>query len=148
VNFDRANPRPLGVRISERQREAIDRYAGDVESALKSLIRKQKLAKPPVPLKSAAEISPARGLDIFREVFSPAPLAEDNDERQSRTQAIVDSEVVPGLSVISPRDAVLKHASIFSDVWALAISWDYAPYILMLAFLFFPSAERAAGFKD
>ena len=35
-----------------------------------------------------------------------------------------------------------------NDVWALAIAWDYAAYILMLAFLFFPSAERAAGFKD
>ncbi|MEO0851207.1 MAG: hypothetical protein AAFY04_07345, partial [Pseudomonadota bacterium] len=56
--------------------------------------------------------------------------------------------IIPGLSVITPRDAVLKNFQIFSDVWALAMSWDYASYILLLAFLFFPSAERAAGFKD
>ena len=55
---------------------------------------------------------------------------------------------MPGLSAISPRDAVLKNANIFSDIWALALSWDYAPYILMFAFLFFPSAERAREFKD
>lgn len=49
---------------------------------------------------------------------------------------------------MSPRDAVLKHAQVISDVWALGIAWDYASYVLMLAFLFFPSAERAAVRKD
>lgn len=145
--FARANPKPVGTRVSTRQREAIDRYAEEVESALASMIRSQKLQKPPVPVKSAAELSPARGLDIFREVFNPSPPPEE-PEKISRAQSVVDAEFVPGLSAISPRDAVLKNANIFSDVWALAISWDYAPYILMLAFLFFPSAERAQGFKD
>lgn len=146
-NFARANPRPVGARISERQREAMNAYAEEVESALQSLIRSQKLQKPPVPIKSAAEKSPARGLDIFREMFDPPPPPEE-PETVSRRQSVVDAEFVPGLSTMTPRDAVLKHANIFSDVWALALSWDYAPYILMLAFLFFPSAERAAGFKD
>lgn len=146
-NFARANPKPVGARISARQEEAMDRYAEEVESALQSLIRSQKLQKPPVPIKSAAEKSPARGLDIFREMFDPSPPPEE-PETVSRRQSVVDAEFVPGLSTMTPRDAVLKHANIFSDVWALAISWDYAPYILMLAFLFFPSAERAAGFKD
>lgn len=145
--FARANPKPVGSRISPRQQEAIDRYAKDVESALASMIRSQKLQKPPVPIKSAAELSPARGLDIFREILNPPPPSEA-PERISRAQSVVDAEFIPGLSTISPRDAVLKNANIFSDVWALAISWDYAPYILMLAFLFFPSAERAHGFKD
>jgi hypothetical protein len=66
----------------------------------------------------------------------------------SRTLSVVISETVPSLSTITPRDAVLKNANIFSDIWALAIAWDYAAYVLMLAYLFFPSAERAAGFKD
>ena len=92
-------------------------------------------------------MSPARGLDIFREIFNP-PAAPEEPETVSRAQSVVDAEFIPGLSTLTPRDAVLKHANIFSDVWALAISWDYAPYILMLAFLFFPSAERAQGFKD
>lgn len=146
-NFDRANPRPVGARISARQHEAIDSYADDVERALKSLISKQKRQKPPVPLKSEAEKSPARGLDIFREMISPTPPPPE-PETVSRRQEIVDAEFVPGLSTITPRDAVLKHANIFADVWALALSWDYAPYLLMLAFLFFPSAERAEGYKD
>ena len=147
ANFNRANPKPVGARITARQHVAIDRYAAEVEDALKTLVRRQKLAKPPIPQKSAAELSPARGLEIFREWLSPPePVAEE--EKRSRTQAIVAQEFVPGLSAITPRDAVLKNANIFSDVWALAISWDYAPYILMFAFLFFPSAERAAGYKD
>ena len=147
INFDRANPKPVGARLTARQREAIDRYAEDVESALRSLIRKQKLAKPPVPVKSAAELSPSRGLQIFADWITP-PEPEPEPERVSRTQAVVAAEVVPGLSTITPRDAVLKNANIFSDIWALAISWDYAAYVLMFAFLFFPSAERAAGYKD
>ncbi len=144
-SFARANPKPS--RITAAQSRAINNYAEEIEGALSSLIRSQKLQKPPVPLKSAAELSPARGLDIFRELFDPPPPPEE-PEKVSRRQSVVDAEFVPGLSTITPRDAVLKNASIFSDVWALAISWDYAPYILMLAFLFFPSAERAAGFKD
>ncbi|MEO1137085.1 MAG: hypothetical protein AAFW68_10845 [Pseudomonadota bacterium] len=147
ANFDRANPQPVGARITPSQREAIDRYADDVESALRSLISRQKRQKPAPPIKSAAELSPARGLDIFTELFNPPPPPAE-PERISRAQAIVDAEFIPGLSTLTPRDAVLKHANIFSDVWALALSWDYAPYILMLAFLFFPSAERAAGYKD
>ncbi len=147
ANFARANPQPVGARITAGQRAAIERYAGDVEGALKSLISRQKRAKPAPPIKSAAELSPARGLDIFREIFNP-PAPPEEPETVSRAQSVVDAEFIPGLSTLTPRDAVLKHANIFSDVWALAISWDYAPYILMLAFLFFPSAERAQGFKD
>lgn len=147
ASFARANPKPNGARLSAAQSRAINRYADDVEAALKSLIRKQKLAKPPVPRKSAAELSPARGLDIINELISE-PVAPAPEERVSRTQAVVAAEFVPSLSTISPRDAVLKNANIFSDIWALAISWDYAAYILMFAFLFFPSAERAARYKD
>ena len=146
-SFSRANPKPNAARLSAAQRGAIDRYGDDVEASLRSLIRRQKLAKPPVPLASAAELSPARGLDIVGELFAePAPPGPS--ERVSRTQAVVAAEFVPGLSTITPRDAVLKNANIFSDIWALAISWDYAAYVLMFAFLFFPSAERAARFKD
>lgn len=149
ANFDRANPKPFAGdnRLSQGQRDAIDRYAQDVEKALKGLIRKQKLAKPPEPLKSAAEKSPARGLAIIATLISPVQSSGD-EKKKSRTQAVVATEFVPGLSEITPRDAVLKNANIFSDVWALAIAWDYASYVLMLAYLFFPSAERAAGFKD
>ena len=147
ASFSRANPKPNPARLSTAQTEAINRYADDVESALRSLIRRQKLAKPPVPQKSAAELSPARGLDIVRELFAE-PVPPPPEERVSRTQAVVAAEFVPGLSTISPRDAVLKNANIFSDIWALAVSWDYAAYILMFAFLFFPSAERAAPYKD
>ena len=145
-NFYRANPKPVGARMSAAQRAAIDRYAEEVESALSSLVRSQKLAKPPVPIKSYAELYPARGLDIFNEIFDPPEPVEE--EKVSRRLAVVMAEFIPSLSVISPRDAVLKNANIFSDIWALAVAWDYAAYVLMLAYLFFPSAERAAGFKD
>jgi hypothetical protein len=151
ANFDRANPKPtIGgtSRLSPGQRAAIDRYAEEVKSALETLVRRQKLAKPPAPLKSAAELSPERGLEIFATWFEPAPVDKNEEERVSRTAAVVAAEFVPGLSTITPRDAVLKNANIFSDVWALAIAWDYAAYVLMLAFLFFPSAERAPGHKD
>lgn len=147
ASFSRANPKPAGARLSSAQQAAIDRYADDIEKALKSLIRKQKSAKPPIPLKSAAEQSPARGLNIIKNAFSP-PQALPAPERVSRTQAVVAAEHIPALSSITPRDAVLKNANIFSDIWALAVSWDYAAYLLMFAFLFFPSAERAAGYKD
>lgn len=146
ATFARANPKPAG-RINSNQQRAIDRYADEVERALKSLISKQKRAKPPVPVKSAAEVSPARGLEIFQDILSPSPPPAE-EGRVSRTAAVVAAEVIPNLSKITPRDAVLKNANIFSDIWALAISWDYAAYILLFAYLFFPSAERAAGFKD
>ncbi|MGE0409842.1 MAG: hypothetical protein AB7P23_11360 [Amphiplicatus sp.] len=146
--FDRANPLP-NSELSNGQSSAIRRYSDTVKSALDTLVRKQKLAKPPIPLKSAAELSPERGLDILLAWFAPkAPPAPAEEERVSRTAAVVAQEFVPSLSTIGPRDAVLKNAQIFSDVWALAIAWDYAAYILMLAYLLFPSAERAAGFKD
>lgn len=146
-NFYRANPKPAGTRMTSAQSAAIDRYADEVESALSSLVRSQKLAKPPVPIKSYSELFPARGIDIFREIFS-RPTESAETEPVSRRLSVVMAEFIPSLSIISPRDAVLKNANIFSDIWALAIAWDYAAYILMLAFLFFPSAERAAGFKD
>lgn len=147
ASIARSNPKPVATRLTAGQQRAIDEYTEEVESALRSLNRKQKLAKPPVPVKSAAELSPARGLQIIGDLISPPPAPEE-PERVSRTQTVVAAEFVPGLSTITPRDAVLKHANIFSDIWALAISWDYAAYILMFAFLFFPSAERAAGYKD
>ena len=148
ANFDRANPKPYSAdtRLSSAQREAIDRYAEDVEKALKRVLSKQKRAKPTRPRKSAAEISPERGLDIIYRIF--VPREEVVEEPPRRTQSVVEAEFIPALSTITPRDAVLKNANIFSDVWALAIAWDYASYILMLAYLFFPSAERAANFKD
>ncbi len=146
-NFYRANPKPVGARMTQAQSDAIDRYADDVESALGSLVRSQKLAKPPVPIKSYAELYPARGLEIFDEVFSPKEEPVEQ-ERVSRRIEVVKAEFIPSLSTITPRDAVLKNANIFSDIWALAFAWDYAAYVLMLAYLFFPSAERAAGFKD
>jgi len=148
ANFPRANPKPVGARLTAAQRAAIDRYAEEIDNALMSLVRKQRIAKPPIPLKSAAEISPERGLEIFRTWGAAETDPETEEESVSRTQSVVKAEVVPGVSTITPRDAVLKHANIFSDIWALAISWDYAPYVLMFAFLFFPSAERAAGYKD
>lgn len=147
ASIARANPKPNASTLSAGQSQAIDEYTGEILSALRSLIRKQKLTKPPIPVKSAQEMSPARGMEIVQALITPKePLPEP--ERVSRTQSVVDEEFVPSLSTISPRDAVLKNANIFSDIWALAISWDYAAYILMFAFLFFPSAERAAGFKD
>ncbi|MEZ5927416.1 MAG: hypothetical protein R3C55_02905 [Parvularculaceae bacterium] len=146
ASFDRANPMRA---LSAPQSRVVGRYSEDVKSALESLLRKQKLAKPPIPIESAAEASPERGLEIFTAMFeTEEQKAEEEEKRVSRTASVVAEEFVPGLSTITPRDAVLKNASIFSDVWALAIAWDYAAYILMLAFLFFPSAERAAGFKD
>lgn len=146
-NFYRANPKPVGARMTAAQRSAIDRYAEEVESALSSLVRSQKLAKPPVPIRAYAELYPARGLGIFNEVFGPAPEPVE-EEKVSRRLSVVMAEFIPSLSTISPRDAVLKNANIFSDIWALAVAWDYAAYVLMMAYLFFPSAERAAGFKD
>ncbi|MEO0695958.1 MAG: hypothetical protein AAFY84_07655 [Pseudomonadota bacterium] len=147
ATFQRANPKP--VSLNERSERAIDAYSDQVETALKSLIRRQKLAKPPEPIPSAEEISPARGMSILYELFREEPVEVVEEERKSRTQSVVyNEERIATLSTITPRDAVLKNANIFSDIWALAIAWDYASYILMLAYLFFPSAERAPGNKD
>lgn len=150
AGFERANPKPVGDargRLTSAQRQAIDEYADQVQSALRTLVRRQKLAKPPVPIPSVAERSPERGVEIFRSWFEPQ-AEEEEPQRVPRTEAVVAEEFVSGLSTITPRDAVLKNANIFSDIWALAISWDYAAYILLLAYLFFPSAERAARYKD
>ncbi|MEM9898773.1 MAG: hypothetical protein AAF742_05290, partial [Pseudomonadota bacterium] len=104
----------------------------------------------PPPIQSAAELSPERGLAIFTAFMRPDALVlPQEEENTSRTARIVyEEERIEALSTIGPRDAVLKNANIFSDIWALAFAWDFASYILMLAYLFFPSAERAAGFKD
>jgi len=145
--FDRANPKP-SAGLSEAQARAINQFAEDVKSALARFVRSQKLAKPAPPIASAAEISPARGLDILAEIIAPRGPDAAAARKPSRTAEIVAAERIPALSEITPRDAVLKNAKIFSDVWALGVAWDFASYILMLAFLFFPSAERAAGAKD
>ena len=150
AGFARANPKPVGDsrgRVTPSQMAAIDRYAEEVEDSVKKLVSRQRREKPPEPILSAAELSPARGMTILYRWFVPAE-PEQEEKRRARTQSVVKAEVVPSLSTLTPRDAVLKNANIFSDVWALALAWDYAAYILMLAYLFFPSAERAAGFKD
>ncbi|MEM9170241.1 MAG: hypothetical protein AAGC56_11370 [Pseudomonadota bacterium] len=150
-NFDRANPKPLlnpNSRTGAASAAVIERYAEEVTGALKSLIRKQRLRKPPEPLPSEAEKSPARGLGILFDAFTTEPVAVVEEKRRSRTLAVVQQESVAELSTMTPRDAVLKNFNIFSDVWVLALSWDYASYILLLAYLFFPSAERAAAYKD
>jgi hypothetical protein len=148
-SFARANPKPVAG-ISATQERAIDAYADGVTGALKKFLSAQRRNKPSVPLPSAAEMSPERGLDIVVELFRSAQSEADAApaKKPSRTAEAVAAERIPGLSEMTPRDAVLKHAQIFSDVWALGIAWDYASYVLMLAFLFFPSAERAAGRKD
>ncbi len=148
-SFDRANPKPVAG-LSPAQSRAINFYADNVTGALKKSISAQRRSKPAPPLPSAAELSPARGLEIIASLFRGDGLgvAETPQKRKSRTAEVVAAERIAGLSEITPRDAVLKHAQIFSDVWALGIAWDYASYVLMLAFLFFPSAERAAGRKD
>ncbi len=147
--FDRANPKPVAG-LSTSQARAIDYYSIEVRAALKKSLNSQRRNKPSPPIASAAELSPERGLDIIAAQFRRNANADKapNPKKQSRTAEIVASERIPGLSSITPRDAVLKHVQIFSDVWALGIAWDYASYVLMLAFLFFPSAERAAGRKD
>ncbi|MCB2112831.1 MAG: hypothetical protein R3C42_04195 [Parvularculaceae bacterium] len=145
--FDRANPKPVAG-ITDAQSRAINAFADEVTGSLKKFISAQRRSKPSPPIESAAELSPERGLDIVRALFQPAAGdAPEEEKRISRTAAVVANERIAGLSKITPRDAVLKHAKIFSDVWALGLSWDYASYVLMLAFLFFPSAERAAGEK-
>ncbi len=147
-SFDRANPKPVAG-ISAAQERAIDFYAEGVTSALKKFLSAQRRNKPTPPIKSAAELSPERGLEILASYFSVGPAPpEDLAGKKSRDAAAVAAERIPGISEMTPRDAVLKHAQVFSDVWALGVAWDYASYVLMLAFLFFPSAERAAGRKD
>ena len=151
ANFDRANPKPIlnpNSRSSAIAQTVIDRYADEVTSALKSLIRKQRLRKPPEPIPSAAEKSPERGINILLSIFSPETEQAPVEEKRARTLSVVQAETIPKLSTMTPRDAVLKNFNIFSDVWVLALSWDYASYILLLAYLFFPSAERRSEFKD
>ncbi len=152
-NFDRANPKPFlnpNSRSGALAQQVIDRYSEEVVSALKSLVRSQKLRKPPPPLPSAADESPERGVNILLSLFSSEPVVDEPKEerRRSRTLAVVQEEKVAELSTMTPRDAVLKNFNIFSDVWVLAISWDYASYILLLAYLLFPSAERRLEYKD
>lgn len=146
-SFDRANPKPVAG-LSPAQSRAINAYADEVTGALKKFIGSQKRIKPAPPIRSAAENSPERGLDIVIALFKAEHGQQAEASRVSRTASVVAAERIPGLSSVTPRDAVLKHAQIFSDVWALGVAWDYASYVLMLAFLFFPSAERAAGAKD
>ena len=114
ASFDRANPMRA---LSAPQSRVVGRYSEDVKSALESLLRKQKLAKPPIPIESAAEASPERGLEIFTAMFeTEEQKAEEEEKRVSRTASVVAEEFVPGLSTITPRDAVLQNASIFSAV--------------------------------
>lgn len=139
--FDRANPKPVAG-LSPAQARAIDQYADEVTSALKKFLSAQRRNKPGAPIPSAEETSPERGLDIIAAMLAPKPAPVEETKKPSRTAEIVAAERIASLSELTPRDAVLKHAQIFSDVWALGIAWDYASFVLMLAFLFFPSAER------
>lgn len=139
--FDRANPKPVAG-LSDAQARAIDAFADEVTGALKKFLAAQRRAKPAAPILSEAEKSPERGLDIVAAMLAPAPAPAEPDKKPSRTGEIVAAERIAPLSELTPRDAVLKHAQVFSDVWLLGIAWDYASFVLMLAFLFFPSAER------
>lgn len=139
--FDRANPKPVAG-LSPAQARAIDQYADEVTSALKKFLSAQRRNKPGAPIPSAEETSPERGLDIIAAMLASRPAPVEETKKPSRTAEIVAAERIASLSELTPRDAVLKHAQIFSDVWALGIAWDYASFVLMLAFLFFPSAER------
>ena len=98
-NFDRANPKPV-TGAGAWSNEAIDAYAETVESALKGLIRKQRLRKPPEPLPSAAEQSPERGLNILLSIFSSEPEPVVEEKKQSRTLAVVQAKRVAKLSVM------------------------------------------------
>ncbi|MDZ7628943.1 MAG: hypothetical protein U5J99_11140 [Parvularculaceae bacterium] len=142
-SFDRANPKPLGS-LTPAQSRAINAFGDEVRSALKKSLAAQRRNKPSAPIPSAAENSPERGLDIVAATFRPALKPAKPEKKPSRTAEIVALERIAPLSELTPRDAVLKHAQVFSDVWLLGIAWDYASFVLMLAFLFFPSAERAA----
>ncbi|MFN3959538.1 MAG: hypothetical protein ACK4NP_06455 [Parvularculaceae bacterium] len=145
--FDRANPKPVAG-ISPAQTRAIDQYSDEVTGALKRFLSAQRRNKPAPPIPSEAEKSPERGLDIVTAMVSSKPPPLETQKRTPRTAETVAAERIAPLSELTPRDAVLKHAQIFSDVWALAIAWDYASFVLMLAFLFFPSAERATARQD
>lgn len=139
--FDRANPKPVAG-LSEAQERAINQYADEVTGALKKFLAAQRRNKPAAPLLSEAEKSPERGLDIVGAMLAPKTARSETQKKSPRTAEAVAAERIPPLSELTPRDAVLKHSQIFSDVWALGIAWDYASFVLMLAFLFFPSAER------
>lgn len=139
--FDRANPKPVSG-ISPAQSRAIDQYAEEVSGALKKFLSTQRRNKPTPPLPSESEKSPERGLDIVKSMLQPAEAPTEPVKKPSRSAEAVATERIAPLSEMTPRDGVLKNAQIFSDVWALAIAWDYASFVLMLAFLFFPSAER------
>ncbi|MEK7264969.1 MAG: hypothetical protein AAB227_02615 [Pseudomonadota bacterium] len=144
-SFERANPKPIG-RMTAAQSRAINVYADQVTETLAKLLKAQKDNDPARVIDSAGELSPERGLEII--FFQIRQLSQDPDEVSQKPQKRKSNRPIPSLSEVTPRDAVLKHAQVFSDVWALGIAWDYASYVLMLAFLFFPSAERAAGRKD
>ena len=144
-SFDRANPKPVSG-LSLAQSRAINTFNDQVREALKKSLAAQRRNKPARPIPSEAEKSPERGLDIIKAMLGPAP-ERVAPKRVSRTAETVANERIAPLSTMTPRDAVLKHAQVFSDVWALGVAWDYASFVLMLAFLFFPSAERAAGRK-
>lgn len=137
--FGRANPKPVSG-LTAAQSRAINQYQSEVIGALTKFHQSQKNSHPPIRALSEAEKSPERGLEIITAMFSAAPAAEP----QKRTKANDAAKPLAPLSELTPRDAVLKHAQIFSDVWLLGIAWDYASFVLMLAFLFFPSAERGA----
>ncbi len=139
--FDRANPRPVAG-ITPAQSHAITRYADEVTGALKKLLSAQRRNKPTAPIPSEAEKSRDRGIEIIAAMVRPAPEPEVRINKPSRNAETVAAERIAPLSELTPRDAVLKHAQVFSDVWALGVAWDYASFVLMLAFLFFPSAER------
>lgn len=145
--FDRANPKPVAG-LSLAQARAIDQYADEVTGALKKFLVAQRRNKPAPPVPSAAELSPERGLDIVAAMLAPKSAPAEATKKPSRTAETVAAERIAPLSELTPRDAVLKHAQIFSDVWLLAIAWDYASFVLMLAFLFFPGAERKAASRD
>ena len=144
-SFDRANPKPIG-RMTAAQSRAINIYAEQVTSTLAKLLAAQKGRKLDTPLKSQEQLFPERGLEIV--VSFVRELSPDSQEAPKKRAPRITNKTIPGLSIMTPRDAVLRNAQVFSDVWALGVAWDYASYVLMLAFLFFPSAERAAGRKD
>lgn len=101
-------------------RAAIDRYAERVHTALSALISKYG-ASPPAPLPPTAVWGVG---DLF-----------DADGTSTEGQS---ASTVPGLAVISARGAIWQYGDALFDIWAFALVWDFASYLLMIVYILFP----------
>ena len=115
---------PTGKRVAAQ----LEAYTDQVRLRLSELIGRFD-TMPPRPLPPTPTWSVA---DLLTSAESSAPSTPKAD----------DGRDIPALQQTSARQAIWQYAYQAFDIWAFALSWDFASYALIIIYVVFPGLDR------